>query len=189
MTRLRLAIALPLLLGACVSFAPVPREGMLAVQQEVWWTRLRALCGKSFAGRLLEGSRDDERYLRERLVLRVAECDDQEMGMAFDVGADRSRIWMVSRTETGLRLTHFHAEGGREADVSRYGGETLAAGTAQRQEFHADERTKRMLPAAAGNVWTMEIAPGRALAYTLGRRGTERRFRVEFDLRRPVAAR
>jgi hypothetical protein len=190
MIRFRsISLALPLLLGACVSFAPVPREGALAVQQEVWWTRLQGLCGKSFAGRLLEGSRDDEQYLRNRLVLRVAECDAEEVDMGFDVGADRSRIWVVSRTESGLQLTHLHSDGGREAEISRYGGQTLTAGAAQRQDFYADEHTKRMLPAAADNVWTMEIAPGRAFAYTLARRGTDRRFRVEFDLRRPVAAR
>ena len=190
MTRLHRTILLfPLLLGACISFGPVPPEGVLATQQEVWWTRLRALCGRSFAGRLLEGSRDDAQYLRNRLVLRVAECDEEEVDMGFDVGADRSRSWVVSRTEAGLHLTHLHSEGGHEAEISGYGGETLTAGTAQRQDFHADARTRRMLPPAAQNVWTMEIAPGRAFAYTLGRPGTERRFRVEFDLGRPLAAR
>jgi hypothetical protein len=39
-----------------------------------------------------------------------------------------------------------------------------------------------MLPPAAQNVWSLEIDPGRTLAYTLGRPGVTRRFRVEFAI-------
>jgi hypothetical protein len=42
-------------------------------------------------------------------------------------------------------------------------------------------------PAAVTNVWTMEVIPGERFAYALRREGTDRRFRVEFDLTRPVA--
>jgi len=43
-----------------------------------------------------------------------------------------------------------------------------------------------MLPEAATNVWTIEIVPGELFAYGLRREGTDRRFRVEFDLTRPI---
>ena len=52
----------------------------------------------------------------------------------------------------------------------------------------ADAETGRLLPAAASNVWSLEIVPGRTLAYTVARPGAARRFRLEFDLGRPAAA-
>ena len=62
-------------------------------------------------------------------------------------------------------------------------------GTAQRQEFPADDFSKALfvrenIPASTTNVWAME-AGGGIFAYELRRPG--RFFRVEFDLTRPVA--
>jgi hypothetical protein len=37
-------------------------------------------------------------------------------------------------------------------------------------------------------VWTVEIVPGEMFVYALRREGTDRRFRIEFDLTRAVAA-
>lgn len=85
---------------------------------------------------------------------------------------------------------------GRKADRpigTQYGGDTPApakappqracsAGTATRQKFHADAHTSTLIPAAKTNVWTVEVHPGRAFVYALRREGTDRRFRIEFDL-------
>ena len=65
-----------------------------------------------------------------------------------------------------------------------------ATGTAQRQEFPADDFSKALfvrenIPASTTNVWAMEVEPGRMFAYELRRPG--RFFRVEFDLGSPVA--
>ncbi len=184
-----LHLALLLALGACVSFTPVPREGMLAVQQEAWWMRVRALCGKSFEGRLVEGNATDSAFERNRLVMRVDDCRPEEIGIRLHVGTDHSRTWFIRRTADGLHLRHRHLhEDGTEGQPTGYGGGTRGPGTAERQEFYADTATARMLPAAARNVWTMEAAPGRVFGYALRREGTDRRFRVEFDLRSPLAA-
>jgi hypothetical protein len=72
--------------------------------------------------------------------------------------------------------------------VTQYGGDTSDSGSATRQEFHADAHTATLIPAARTNVWTIELVPGERFAYGLRREGTERRFRAEFDLTRPVAA-
>lgn len=188
MTRIPQALVLlPLLLGACLSYSRVPPQGRLAVEQEVWWTRMRTMCGKAFEGRVVEGNATDTAFVRNRLVMRVDDCRAGEMGIRFHVGPDHSRTWFVRRTAGGLNLRHRHLhEDGTEAAPTNYGGDTRTQGTAERQEFHADARTAEMLPAAARNVWTMEVAPGRAFGYALRREGTDRRFRVEFDLRRPV---
>ena len=61
-------------------------------------------------------------------------------------------------------------------------------GSDTRQEFAADVHTATLIPAASTNVWTVEVGPGERFSYALRREGTDRRFRVDFDLTRPVAA-
>jgi hypothetical protein len=73
-----------------------------------------------------------------------------------------------------------------------YGGETASDGTAARQEFPVDRESVELferegLAASTNNVWAMEIEPGGRFVYELARPGTERLFRVEFDLTTPVA--
>lgn len=51
-----------------------------------------------------------------------------------------------------------------------------------------DAHTAQLIPAASTNVWTVEVVPGERFAYALRREGTDRRFRVEFDLTRTVPA-
>ena len=177
-----LTAVLLLALSACISLSPTPTAGTLAVQQEVWWTRMRALCGNRYPGRLVEGT-----LPRSGLAMRVAECGEAEMAIHFDIGADRSRTWRVTRRADGLQLTHEHREAdGTAGNPTGYGGATRTAGSAGRQDFFADEHTASILPAAARNVWTLELDPGRALGYSLGRDGSTRRTRVEFDLRAPT---
>jgi len=174
-----------LLLPACFSIGPAPPQGLLALEQQAWWTRLHGLCGGSFRGRLVEQGTADERYGREPLNARVARCTADTVEISFDVGDERTRTWQVTRGAGRLRLRHLHSDASGTAESpTGYGGATWAAGSARQQDFAADSATVRMLPRAAGNVWTIEIDPGRALAYTLGRPGVRQRFRVEFDLRR-----
>ena len=69
-----------------------------------------------------------------------------------------------------------------------YGGDTAVPGSATMQEFPADAHTASIVPAAATNVWTLEIYPDSLFAYDLRRGGSDRRFRVEFDLTQPIPA-
>lgn len=167
-------LALPL----CASAETVPADEFLS--------QLRALCGRAFEGRLVEGNASDERFRQERLVMHVRVCDEEGVRIPFQVGADRSRTWVLSRTAQGLRLKHEHRhEDGSADQVTRYGGDSRAPGTATRQDFPADAYTGTLLPASASNVWSLELVPGERFSYALRREN--RRFRVEFDLRRPVA--
>jgi hypothetical protein len=99
---------------------------------------------------------------------------------------------VVTRTGTGLRLKHDHRhKDGSEDALTQYGGDTVAAGTAQRQEFPADQFSKTMFvqqdrAVSVHNGWAMEVHPGGTFAYELRR--PQRFFRVDFDLTRPVAA-
>jgi len=182
----RLAFLSLLALAAC---AVVPHSGG---PQQIFWSRLQALCGQAFAGRVVSSDAADRDMAGSRLVMHVARCAPEEIRIPFHVGEDRSRTWVISRTAAGLRLKHDHRhrDGGEDART-QYGGDTVSAGTAARQEFPADRYSRELfvrenIPASAANVWTVEIAPGRSFAYALDRES--RHFRVEFDLTRPVAA-
>ena len=189
-------LALALFLAACRAAAPASAAPDAAAtttdaaaSHDAFWARLQALCGTAYRGRLTEGNASDSTFRRAALVMHVRACSPTEIRIPFHADADRSRTWVLTRTATGLRLKHDHrhADGSEDA-VTQYGGDTRDAGAAARQEFHADAHTAALIPAARANVWTVEVVPGERFAYALRREGTDRRFRVEFDLRAPVAA-
>jgi hypothetical protein len=155
--------------------------------RDVFWANLQSICGRAYGGELVDVTPGDTVFTGRTLVMHVRQCSDDEVGIPFHVGDDHSRTWVISRIDGGLRLKHDHRhEDGTEDEVTQYGGDTRGAGTATRQEFHADEHTVSVVPEAVTNVWTVEIEPGRVFAYVLRREGTERRVRVEFDLTREV---
>ena len=181
-----MVLACAAVLAACRASAPATSA---AGEQDAFWASLRRLCGNAYAGRLVQGSEADSAFRRSELVMHVRQCSDREIRIPFHLGENRSRTWIVTRTADGLRLKHDHRhQDGSEDAITRYGGDTRGAGTAARQEFYADAHTASLIPAAATNVWTMEVIPGDRFAYALRREGTDRRFRVEFDLTRPVPA-
>lgn len=148
---------------------------------------LRGHCDKAYEGRIVNPQPADTAFASQRLVMHVRGCGDT-LRVPFHVGADRSRTWVLTRTASGLRLKHDHRhEDGSEDRVTQYGGDSRAGGTAMRMEFPADSFTAALLPAARTNVWTIELTPTQ-FVYQLRREGSDRRFRVEFDLTRPVPA-
>ncbi|MEZ5960420.1 MAG: hypothetical protein R3C30_08325 [Hyphomonadaceae bacterium] len=162
-----------------------------ASPQEQFFANLRALCGQSFEGRVVTTDAADANFASQRLEMQVRECSDDEIRVPFHVGENRSRTWVVTRTGTGLRLKHDHRhEDGSEDPLTQYGGDTANEGSAERQEFPADEFSRTLfvendIPQSVANVWAIEVHPGRMFAYELRR--PNRHFRVEFDLTRPVA--
>ena len=147
---------------------------------------LRAHCGKAFAGRIINPQPADSAMRGQALVMHVRGCGDT-VRVPFHVGTDRSRTWVFTATATGARLKHDHRhEDGSEDRVTQYGGDALPGGTARRMACAADGFTAALLPASATNVWTVEITPTQ-FVYQLTRTGSDRRFRVEFDLTTPVA--
>ncbi len=176
------ALFLAAALAGCATPGTAPRDDFFA--------GLASLCGKAFEGRIASPPVEaDLAFAGKRLAIHVRDCTKDEIRIPFHVGDDRSRTWVVTRTAAGIRLKHDHRHAdGREDKLTRYGGDTLAPGLAQRQLFPADDVSKALfarenIPASATNVWAMEV-DGRIFAYELRRPG--RFFRVEFDLTRPV---
>lgn len=139
---------------------------------------LAGLCGRAFAGTATFG--DTEGF--EDLVMHVRECRDGEVLIPLHAGENRSRTWIVTRTDGGLRLKHDHRlEDGSDDPVTWYGGDTATPGTALSQSFPADAETAALIPAAATNEWTMTLEPGERFIYHLTRDGAPRAT-FEFDL-------
>jgi hypothetical protein len=78
-----------------------------------------------------------------------------------------------------------------------YGGDTATPGSATRQDFPVDAESIALFiregrAVSTTNTWTIEHRKGRLFAYGLARpaagNNPARRFRVEFDLTKPVPA-
>ncbi len=184
----RLIGLLAVVLAACAT--PAPSE-----PADAFMASLQSHCGKAYEGRVVTSDPADASFAGKRLVMHVRECRPGEVRIPFHVGDDRSRTWIVTRTATGLRLKHDHRhQDGSPDELTMYGGDTAAPGTARRQEFPVDAesialftRTNRTV--SNTNVWAVEV-DGASFAYELRRPGGGpggRFFRVEFDLGRPVA--
>ena len=178
-----LAVSALLLVTACKDEPMDPRI--------VFFANLSDLCGKSFAGALVSTDAVDADIAKEELVMHVASCSESEIRIPFHVGDNRSRTWIITRTDSGLRLKHQHNHEDGSADIStNYGGDTTYRGTYIRQEFPADAYSKDLfirtnIPNSANNVWAVEVDPGKIYAYEMKREN--RLFRVEFDLSQEIA--
>ena len=157
-----------------------------------FFARLTALCGQAYEGRMVSTDEGDAAIASQSLVMHVAQCGMEQIRIPFHVGENRSRTWVVTTTPAGLRLKHDHRhEDGMPDAVTQYGGDTVAPGTATRQEFPADAFSREMfvandLAVSVDNIWAVEVDPGKIFAYELRREN--RFFRIEFDLTKPVPA-
>lgn len=156
--------------------------------QSAWWDRLQALCGQAFAGELIRAPAGDDTFRNQPVVMHVRSCTPTQVRIPLVVGQDRSRTWVLSRDTAGITLRHDHRrEDGQPDAVTRYGGVTSNAGSADAQLFPADDLTAQVIPGSGQrSVWLMEIQDGR-FVYAANRVGTDRGFQVDFDLTQPVA--
>lgn len=180
-----LAIVSPTIAGIGITTAQDRGAG-----ETIFWQRLQTLCGKAFEGKVIDAPAGDTTFTGKRLVMHVRECQAYEIRIPFHVGDDRSRTWVLTRTADGLRLKHDHrhADGTPDARTDYGGTAPLGSGSGVKHEFPADMQTSSLIPEAKTNVWTIEVDPGKRFTYALRREGTDRRFRIDFDLSRPVAA-
>ena len=170
--------------------APATAAASDAAPAGQFFQALQQLCGKRFAGTIVADQPPpaaDDPFTGRALEMHVRDCSADEVRIPFAVGEDRSRTWVITRTETGLRLKHDHRHSDGTPDaLTMYGGDTVAPGTAQRQSFPADAETLTLFKAqdravSLTNVWALELVEGRYFIYELAR-PTGRLFRVRFDL-------
>lgn len=191
------ALPAALLLVACATPGAPPSP------QDEFWRALSSHCGKAYAGALVSDQAADAAMRGAAMAMHVRECSAERIAVPFHVQRadgswDRSRTWVLTRTRAGLRLKHDHRHEDGSADkVTFYGGDTAAEGSERTQAFPVDAESialfgREGLTASLTNVWQIELdpagTPGATYAYQLTRRPPNaRRFRVEFDLTRPIA--
>jgi len=156
-------------------------------EQNAFWASLEALCGQAFAGELSAYDADsDAGWIGQPMKIHFRECSPNEIKVPLVVGDNRSRTWVITRSDDGLALKHDHRhEDGSEDVVTWYGGKTTDGGRAWRQAFAVDDYSKALffaegLDVSAQNIWYMEVHPAETFAYGLTR--PNRHFRAEFDL-------
>ena len=147
-----------------------------------FWSSIEKICGKSYEGKVLEAPAEDE-FRKLRLVMHVRSCEENEIRIPFFAGEDRSRTWVFTMKNDILTLKHDHRqEDGTEDEITQYGGTASNHGLSTIQSFPADNFTAELIPAAASNVWWIEIEDGKSFTYNLRRLGTDRYFSIQFDL-------
>jgi hypothetical protein len=176
-------MSLAVFLSACGVSSDDPREA--------FFENLTALCGGSYLGQITSDQAVDADWIASVLIVGPVTCEADEIRMPLAVGDDTSRTWVVSRSEDELEFRHEHIEpDGSPSAVTQYGGFASVGGSAERQEFPADERTRENfyengLTASLPNIWTLSF-DGDTLGYGLFRPATDtdpaRDFRAVFEV-------
>lgn len=178
-----------LLLGCFIAASTVAAHAQTESPNAVFWKELQKLCGKAFLGVVAAAPADDGTFKDKALVMHVRSCEKDRIRIPFVVGEDRSRTWVLTRSEGRILLKHDHRhQDGTPDRVTMYGGLTTSIGMPTRQMFPADQETVNIIPAAASNVWWIDLNPGDHFGYNLRRMGSERYFSIKFDLSKPVEA-
>jgi hypothetical protein len=172
-----------------LALAPAPAAAQTPAQ--LFFDRLRALCGQTFSGQVVAGDPTDTAFRQSELVMTVTCRAPDEIRIPFRVGEDRSRTWVITRQGQGrLRLKHDHRHAdGVEDDLSRYGGDTVEPGSATLQRFPVDAESQALFTrldraVSNTNVWSLGLGE-ETFTYELAR--PNRLFRVAFDLTLPIA--
>ena len=177
------------LLACFISVSTINVQAQSESASAVFWRELQGLCGKAFAGTVAAAPADDTTFKDKTLIMHVRSCEKDLIRIPFIVGENRSRTWVLTYKEGRISLRHDHRhEDGKPDTVTNYGGWTTNVGMPTRQMFPADQETVKTLPAAATNVWWIDLVHGEHFSYNLRRMGSERYFSIKFDLKNPVKA-
>jgi hypothetical protein len=167
-----------------------PVEVGEAAAIDAFWANLQQHCGRAFPGGLgVEPPGDDMLQGDELLIAHFRDCSAREMRIAFhiepggDRSADRSRTWVLRRIEERIELRHDHRhQDGTADETTWYGAFSSGMAAPNRMEFEFVDGAP--MP-GVWRGWRLEIEPNQRYSYGTVRNG-EWRWRVDFDLSRPV---
>ena len=186
MTRSAAALCLSALFAASLAGCRlVDVQDTQSIDHELFLRGFTGLEGQSFAGAVDESFAPTNPFPGEPLTMHVLEADGNSARIAFHVGTDHSRTWVLTRPRPDrLHLRHDHRhEDGTPHEITDYGGYAAPGGSARRQSFPADRHTARLIPEASTNIWTLELSNNQFI-YALTR-DDQPRFRAIFDLSSP----
>jgi hypothetical protein len=159
---------------------------LTAASADTLFDTLRALDGKSFPGRMTFPA-DPNHDMNKPLRITVQVVSEQEVRIPLQVGEDRSRTWILQRTDSRVQLKHEHRHAdGTPDEVTNYGGQTSQIELGTLLVFPADQETRALLPEAATNTWSLRIAPDGSRLYYYLERHSKPRFEASFDLTAPL---
>lgn len=154
-------------------------------EAQLFFEKLRTHCGKAYEGKLIAPENDDQ-FGGKKLIMHVRVCEENSIRIPFFVGEDKSRTWVLTLNNNSIQLKHDHRHrDGSEDEITMYGGTSTNHGQENLQTFPADQQTKKMIPAASSNIWWIELDDNE-FTYNLRRLGTDRVFRVVFDLTKQI---
>lgn len=195
-------VAVPLLASCHTSHhdrehGDLPYALPYATADQLFFSNLRQLCDATFTGQVVSNQVVDADWIGQALTVGPVACTFGEIRMPLAVGADASRTWVLSESQTcpdygDILFKHEHVEvDGTPSAVTNYGG-CSQANSIDSLSFPADEATKANfmangIPQSNTNVWTLTLDPeAQTLTYALARPATHtdpaRDFRAEFDL-------
>lgn len=145
------AISALLLLSSCAS--PITKN-----PQNAFFDTLSSLCGERFEGVMTFPTEGQDSFANKKLIAKFDSCNNEYVKIPFAVGDDTSRTWVITQRASGLELKHDHRHAdGTPDDINLYGGSTQNSGSALSQSFFADDHTKKLIPNASTNVWTISF--------------------------------
>lgn len=157
--------------------------------QDQFFEELSSLCGQVFEGQSTFPEAEDHPLVGTPLRTEVNECSESMVRIELIRDGDYwHEAWVIEKRPEGLHLFHDHLGEKRtmedlgEDDYHGYGGYANSTGYSTAQYFEADSYTAELIPAAATNVWMIEIGEdGNSFVYSL-ERNQQPRFSADFSL-------
>ncbi len=154
---------------------------------ESFFQNLSKLCGKSFKGKEIYRSHHGESMAEFEMIMHVNVCKDDQIHIPFHIGEDKSRTWQFFLENGSLSLRHDHRhDDGTPEEQTMYGGYADDTGCEYRQNFPADEYSAELIEDGGGNVWTIKLDEDMTTFTYRLERDKEKRWRVDFDLTKPL---
>lgn len=154
---------------------------------DLFFTELSTLCGKTFEGQSTFPEEEVHPLVGTLLRTEVMECSESMVRIELIRDGDYWHgAWVIEKRPEGLHLFHDHLGEKRtmdelgEDDYHGYGGYASTSGSSRMQYFEADLYTAELIPAAATNVWMIELGEDmESFVYALERNQAPR-FRAAF---------
>jgi hypothetical protein len=146
---------------------------------------LHGLDGKTYPGRMTYPS-DSDHEMNKPMQITVQVVSDNEIRIPLQVGQDRSRTWVLTRSDAGVLLKHDHRHAdGTPDEVTNYGGLAAKVELGNLLVFPADQETATLLPEASSNAWSLRLSPDASQLFYYLERHAKPRFEAAFDLNSP----
>jgi hypothetical protein len=151
--------------------------------QDAFFEALAERCGDEYPGRAIIAPASDDVFHPAYLGMRIDECTDDVLRIAFLVDGDESRTWVLERSDEGLLFTHEHMrEDGTLYDNSGWGGWASDTGTALFQDFPDHRWDAERVPEARRSHWRLRLDPENGQFVYYLDRGVQPSYRLVFHM-------